>query len=304
MQKGKAVDDNLKQGSEMWLRARSKGIGGSEIAPILGISPYQTAYQLWQYKTGLKQQPDISNLPHVKRGVNGEIVARIMIEREHLVSFKPKSWSIPNTHYRASDDGYSMELGVILEIKCMGKEPHEKMAEASKTNDQNGVPDIYMCQCQYNLWVSGAKECWFYSFRPEDETLYRVVVTPDPKYQEEIKQAVDNFWFNHVQTKEPPEMTNKDFEPLDTPEYAEAAKRFVEIKQQIAELEKELEAAKDEVVKAVGDRPAVRGYGLKISSATRKGSVDYNKIPELKGVVLEKYRKEPSTVVSIRLSAV
>ena len=291
-----------KAGSEVWHAARAKGIGGSEVAAILGISPYMTAFQLWEYKTNRKIQPDIGNLPHVKRGVMGEEVARMMIEREHEVSFKPKMWQIEGTPFRATDDGYSLDLEVFLEIKCMGKDAHEKMKLAQKTNDTSAIPAHYLCQCQYNLFVSQAKECWFYSFRPEDETLYRVIVKPDAKEQKFIKKAVMSFWFDHVVADEPPALTDKDYQPISTPKFASAAERFIELKTQKDAIEKELEKVQEELMDEVGDRPAVQGHGLRVRTYSRKGNVQYKNVPELQGVDLEAYRAKPSSVTQIKLA--
>ena len=38
-----------------WHRRRFNGIGGSEMASVLGISKYQSAYDLWLVKTGRKE---------------------------------------------------------------------------------------------------------------------------------------------------------------------------------------------------------------------------------------------------------
>jgi predicted phage-related endonuclease len=36
---------------EGWLKERREGIGGSEAAAILGMNPYMTNVELWEYKT-------------------------------------------------------------------------------------------------------------------------------------------------------------------------------------------------------------------------------------------------------------
>lgn len=298
-----AVQTNAEQGTALWHRERSQGIGGSEIAAIMGISPYTTAYKLWEEKTGRRQPENISNLPHVKRGINGEIVARIMIEREHNVSFKPKTWKIPGTHYRCSDDGYSLDIEVILEIKCMGKDKHEAMRIAAQTGDIKGIPEHYYVQCQYNLDISGAKECWFYSFAPEDETLHRVIVYPDPKLQAKIRKAVDKFWLEHVVPGIPPELSDGDYEAFSTEVYAKAAEEFTALKAEQARIEARLGELKDVILAEVGDRPAVRGHGLRIKTSERKGNIDYKSIPALKGIDLEHYRGKPIKVTQINLSA-
>lgn len=33
-----------------WLKERTKGIGGSDVATILGLNPYKTPLQLWEEK--------------------------------------------------------------------------------------------------------------------------------------------------------------------------------------------------------------------------------------------------------------
>jgi putative phage-type endonuclease len=46
---------DLKQGSKEWLDYRATRIGASDIAKILGVSPYGTAFDLYEEKNGLKE---------------------------------------------------------------------------------------------------------------------------------------------------------------------------------------------------------------------------------------------------------
>ncbi len=43
----------LMQGSAEWHEHRRKHRNASETPVVLGVSPWQTPYQLWQYKLGL-----------------------------------------------------------------------------------------------------------------------------------------------------------------------------------------------------------------------------------------------------------
>ena len=47
-------------GRTEWLQERKKGIGGSDAAAILGLNPYMSNVDLWEIKTGRKEQEDIS----------------------------------------------------------------------------------------------------------------------------------------------------------------------------------------------------------------------------------------------------
>ncbi len=51
MQSPKLIFENSKHTKEEWLEQRLKGIGGSEIASILGYNPYKSKYQVWYDKT-------------------------------------------------------------------------------------------------------------------------------------------------------------------------------------------------------------------------------------------------------------
>jgi putative phage-type endonuclease len=44
---------NFEPGSAQWHAARADGLGGSEIAPILGLSPWESLFSLWHRKAGL-----------------------------------------------------------------------------------------------------------------------------------------------------------------------------------------------------------------------------------------------------------
>jgi len=55
-----------------WLQERKRGIGGSDAAAIIGLNPYMSNVELWEIKTGRKEQKDISEKEAVKFGVLAE----------------------------------------------------------------------------------------------------------------------------------------------------------------------------------------------------------------------------------------
>lgn len=283
---------------ESFHEERAKGIGGSEIASIIGISPYTTAYQLWLEKTGKLPRKDISHLPHVQRGILGEEVCRAILEREHLKSYKPKTWNGIKPWHRCSDDGWNIDDNVILEIKCMGQLNHEMVKSGI-------VPDYYACQCQWNLFVSKATKCLFISFRPEDETMHIVEVFPNIEEQKKIEEAVDYFWLTNVQQDIPPSLTDKDYVLVGDKLLDDKLKKYEENQNAIKVLESEAIALKEDLRSYVEGHPAIRTpTGAKISLGRRSGGIDYSKYCKDKGVTeeeLKAYRKKPIEVFSIRL---
>ena len=59
-----------------WLKARRKGIGGSDAASVLGISPWKSNVQLWEEKTGITEPEDISDKEAVRFGKESEAAIR------------------------------------------------------------------------------------------------------------------------------------------------------------------------------------------------------------------------------------
>ena len=70
-------------GRTEWLEERKKGIGGSDAAAILGLNPFVTNVELWEIKTGRKEQEDISEKECVKFGVAAEDHIRKMFALDY-----------------------------------------------------------------------------------------------------------------------------------------------------------------------------------------------------------------------------
>ena len=54
-----------------WLENR-KRIGGSDASAIVGLNPYMSNVDLWEIKTGRREQEDISEKSYVKYGTEAE----------------------------------------------------------------------------------------------------------------------------------------------------------------------------------------------------------------------------------------
>ena len=66
-----------------WLEARKDGLGASDAAAVLGISPWKTNVQLWEEKTGLVVPEDIGGNPAVKYGNDAEPLLRQFFALDH-----------------------------------------------------------------------------------------------------------------------------------------------------------------------------------------------------------------------------
>lgn len=179
-------DLSLEQGSDAWLSARARRLGGSEIASVLRVSPYKTRLELWEEKVGLREVKSISHLPHVRRGIDAEPIARDKIERILHTSYEtPVLVDDEHDWMVASLDGICDEH--TLEIKTMGESKHNDVA-------WGWVPEYYELQVQWGLMISGKGRGMFASYRPEDETLYWTWIYKDKEKIKDMREKAIEFW--------------------------------------------------------------------------------------------------------------
>ena len=65
------VELRILKNRDDWLKNRTR-IGGSDAAAIVGMNPYMSNVELWEIKTGITTQRDISEEPYVKYGTEAE----------------------------------------------------------------------------------------------------------------------------------------------------------------------------------------------------------------------------------------
>ncbi len=265
---------------------RKKYIGGSDIASILGISPYKTSYQLWLEKTGKVIPKDISNMPHVRRGIDAEPTARFLVNEKLGREFKAGKFKGDEPWMVANVDGID-DKG-LLEIKTMGLEKHLAVLAGQ-------IPEYYTCQLEWYCAITGKETCIFASYRPEDSTLNMTTYWTNKEYQNTIVKSARAFW-THVTQKEPPELDDKDHELCMESDMLEAANDYKIISLEIKELESKQKMLRDILISK--EVPLLVG-GLKVTPYFRKGNVEYAKIEALKGVNLDNYRKAATLVWKI-----
>ena len=161
----------LIQGSESWLRHREKCITATDIATIMGVNPYKTAYQLWQEKLGLRD-PEKEN-DAMKRGKSLEPMAL-----EHYCSIKGECYDPAvviheyNEWAMASLDGINADNNHICEIKCMGSANH---AEAMS----GVVKRLYTYQIQWQMYVANVYSADYFAYSEDSN----IVMTADRDWE-------------------------------------------------------------------------------------------------------------------------
>lgn len=146
---------SIEHNSSEWYELRKSGIGGSDAAAILGLSPWKTNVDLWEEKVGIKSLPDLKDNKAVKYGREAEdsLIKMFTLDFPEYTLRTNKS-----VVYRRGFMFASLDAEIVDSesskgfLECKTAEPHSALAH-QKWN--NGVPDYYYTQILHYLIVTG-----------------------------------------------------------------------------------------------------------------------------------------------------
>ncbi len=281
----------LEQGSPEWLAWRKTVITATDCPAIMGSSPWATAYKCWQRKLSLVEEQKSNEA--MERGKRLEPKARAQFIERYGINMT--SLVVESSEFNflgASLDGLSDCHRFVLEIKCGGSNLHRQAGEGY-------IPPYYVDQIQHQLLVTGAEKAFYYSFDGEDGIMLEVF--PDKDFQARFMPKAREFW-KCVALNEAPVLQDSDYKDMsDEPLWKSYAEQYKKIAEQIKGLEEVKESYRKELLKLCGDQNCL-GEGLRVMKTTMRGRVDYEAIPELQGVDVEKYRKNGTCLWKIMVA--
>ena len=181
---------------EEWLDTRKLGIGGSDAAAAVGLSPYESAYSLWLMKRG--ELPDKEDTDPMRWGRRleraiGEGFAEdtgIQVVRYPvLLRSKRWPWAQVNLDF-LTEDGEA-----VVECKNVG------LYQLDEWEDGN-VPAHYMLQGMHELAVTGLDKLWFAALVGGQNPRY-IEVDRDDAVIESLMEQERLFW-ELVRSNTPP----------------------------------------------------------------------------------------------------
>ncbi len=245
---------------EEWLKAREEGIGASEVAGILGLSPWETPFSLWLRKT--HQCPPVEENDAMRRGhyLEDAVVQWWMHETGETV-IKASAADIIYVHpehpyMRVTPDRIVKGRKKIIEVKSTAIQMGET------------IPDYYLAQVQYQMYVTGIHQAELIYIQG-GLTFGRFIVEYDEEFAEFIAEKVTEFWNENVLGgKEPDAINVSDLAvkvPKSTPEKSiqaddTAKAQIAEIREKKAQydaLGKEIEALQDSLKMFMTDSEAI-----------------------------------------------
>ena len=190
---------------EDWLKQRQQGIGASEAAAAVGLSPYQSQLELWMLKTGRMQPEPEPSLEEVRSPLywgqvleplvahhysqlTGHKVRRVNAILQH--ADEDKAWMLANLDYAVVKNDQVQ----ILECKTAG--------EYGIHLWKDGVPEYVQCQVQHQLAVTG-KQAADVAVLLAGQSFKTFRIERDEILIQELIELERQFW-RWVETDTPP----------------------------------------------------------------------------------------------------
>ena len=174
-----------------WLAWRREGLGSSDAATIMGVSPWKTKLQLYKEKAfGIEEDKDT---PWMKRGRDTEPLVRTWLEEHEEILLSPENIEHTTHNWlRCSVDAMDIYKERLYEIKCPGIKDHEIAMEGK-------IPEKYYPQLQHQLMVTELPSMKYVSFYDNDYQI--IVVDRDENYIEDLLDQEKIFWEYVLKTR-------------------------------------------------------------------------------------------------------
>ena len=186
---------------------RLRGIGGSEVAAILGLSSYSSPYKVWLTKTGRETFPVDNKYTRAGTILEGAVAQFFEAETQYRIiksSAKQKVYQHPEHQF-----AIGMPDRIYVTPESVGKRVLECKTTQSVIED---VPDEWFCQLQWYLGVvgmTGGAVAWLergLDFKFKEFEF-------DADFWNYMIEAVAKFWKDHIEKDTPPDpLTASDVE--------------------------------------------------------------------------------------------
>lgn len=208
------VQDDPALSRAQWLAARQKGIGGSEIGAILGLSPFESPIDVYCRKLGLTDEKPETRPMRLGKLLEPVILAEYQQETGRRGRLSSDLFTLPEFHVLGTPDGFHAD-GIDedgLEFKAVG------LRQAPSWGDPgtDEIPDHYLVQVALYMALT-KRDRWHVAALIGGQELRCYTVHRDPDLEATILDGAARFWVDHILAQEPP--------PIDG---SESARRMIE----------------------------------------------------------------------------
>jgi putative phage-type endonuclease len=290
---GPVVLGRFEPGTAEWHAARANGIGGSEIAAVLGLSPYESRFSLWHRKRGLIGPVEESEEMYWGKEHEPAICRRFaknhpewLVRDAYTYAAAGRPWQIANPDRNLWHPDSAVTDAVpdaLLEAKT------SRDAEGWGEEGTDQFPVWYRAQCIHYMDVTGARRCYVAVLIAGSE--YReYVVDYDPaealllreagaRFMDDLARDVRPNIDGHSATYQAIREIPEGLDPIDVEITTELRDRFYAAQDQYWAAEDELVACKGELLDAIGTGQRAVCERQRIATRTVRDGSTYSLMP-------------------------
>jgi putative phage-type endonuclease len=317
---------------ESYAASRAGGIGGTDCAAILGLSPYKAPIDVYAAKVDPESQPELDKEcltwgtllePIVReryaQKFEVEVVAPSQLWHKHFP--KSKLWNDSTIVIGREDwmlgapDGWMPKVRNGLEVKCSSRKSHDWGSDGS-----DEVPAHYLVQAAWYMAVCDAP-AWNFAVLFSGNTLAQYRVVRDMDLEISMIEVCRSFWHDNVlkQVEPPIDQTESYGRYLarkfslstgaviknPSPELNAAAIMFKEAQDRVKDAEETAQLRKNQLAALLADADAAQTSSGKVQwvRPSPRKSVDWNTITaalQIKREIIEAHTKETPVTPYVR----
>jgi putative phage-type endonuclease len=260
-----------------FLANRRKGIGSSDVAAIVGMNPWKTAFDVWVEKRGLVEQQPASVSMKVGRAVERAIAEEYQSVTGRLVRWQGDVQQVDPAEdwRRCHPDGLLMYEDGGLECKHVGARQVSRYGPSGT----DILPEEHVIQC---VWMMSITKRQFWDLTawlgPRDLRIYTIL--RDVELEENLVDRCRRFWtenvLGNVAPDVSPEQADAEFfkkrfpiamggiRPA-TPEEEALAFHLEAARRAFAEVKGTRELVENEMKLSIGEAEGIQGPGFRVT---------------------------------------
>ena len=302
---------------EEWLISRRRGIGGSDVAKVLGLSKYSSPYQIWMDKTG-KIEIDTSETSEAAYWGQQmeELVAKEFEKRTG------KNVRVSNKIYFHKDYPFllaNVDRVVVGEDAILECKTASEYLKDSWADDE--IPIAYLAQVQHYLNVLNKNKAYIACLIGGNKFVWKEIQRDDELIEQMTERLVD-FWKNNVLADVAPpvdgnESTTEFISKLYSKDYLDNSielnaqqiqdlKDLKELKKYESDIKEQINGIENRIKNALGQSEATFGNSMEyrvswkpFSRVTVDSKLLKSKYPEVYENVTKKSESKRFTVKEI-----
>tara|TARA_R100001015_G_C4632758_1_gene196753 strand:+ start:1899 stop:2837 length:939 start_codon:yes stop_codon:yes gene_type:complete len=302
---------------EGWFEARRAGLGGSDIAAVLGLSKWQSPMDVWSAKRGLSEEVVETNA--MRRGRLLESAIANWYQEETglevldgnempIVGPKPFMLASPDRYVSAGKTRFGLEIKTARSVDGWGDDLG------------SGVPVYYATQAAWYMACTNIDRWDFAVLFLVNDEFRRYTLIRDKKTEKKLVKKCGDWWKRHVVGGEPPPIDgstaadkflqgkydnpNEEYR-LAVPEEEELIFELDDIQNEIKALKEKEALFKNQLKEKIGENAGLRGTFGTVSWKMSNGrtSLDSKSLRKAHPEIAKEFSKtsEPNRIFRMKV---